>query len=441
MNAVEAKNLSKKYEIYAKPSHRLLEFLSMGAKSYHSDFWALKDVNFAIEKGGAVGVIGPNGSGKSTLLKLINGITSPSEGEIKTHGRIASLIELGMGFHPEFSGRSNVHMNAALMGLTPEEIEEKFESILEFSELRDFIDYPIKTYSSGMQVRLAFSVAIHINPEILLVDEALSVGDALFQHRCLEKIREFHEKGITIVFVSHDLNTLKALCPQTVLIDRGKFVEKGETGAVLDHYMELVARQEAKAIRSATDKDPRFSESQDDDEKKGRRYGSYEAKITQIKIFNEKKEEKNAFVCGETATLEIGLTVKEPIKNLTIGMLIRDRNGVEVYGANTFHKGIMLEDLKPGETVTATFSQELPLKPADYFITAALHSVDTHYSECFDWWNDALIFSVLPSLSKFAGAFDLNSEASIVRNDSPLESRENNQSETREKSSENPLSV
>ena len=281
-------------------------------------------------------------------------------------------------------------MNAALMGLNHEEIEDKFESILEFSELRDFIDYPIKTYSSGMQVRLAFSVAIHINPEILLVDEALSVGDALFQHRCLEKIRDFHEKGITIVFVSHDLNTLKALCPQTILIDRGQFVEKAETGSVLDHYMELVARQEAKAIRTVAAKDPRFSDSASNEEKgdvkKGRRYGSYEAKVTQIKMFTDKKEEKNAFVCGDFSSLEVSLEVKEPIKNLTVGMLIRDRNGVEIYGANTFHKGIQLENLKAGETLTASFQQDLPLRPADYFVTVALHSVDTHYSECFDWW-------------------------------------------------------
>jgi len=411
----------------------------MGKKRCHSEFWAIKGVNFSIEKGGAVGVIGPNGCGKSTLLKLISGITAPTEGNIKTEGRIASLIELGMGFHPEFSGRSNVYMNAALMGLSHEEIDEKFESILAFSELKDFIDYPIKTYSSGMQVRLAFSVAIHINPEILLVDEALSVGDALFQHRCLEKIREFNEKGITIVFVSHDLNTLKALCPQTILIEGGKFVEKAETGAVLDHYMELVAKQEAKAIRSTTEKDARFSDSQEGDAAtKGRRYGSYEAKITQIKTYNEKKEEKNAFVCGDSAILEISLEVQKPIENLTVGMLIRDPNGVEVYGTNTFHKGIKLENLKPGETITASFKQELPLKPAEYFITVALHSVDTHYAECFDWWNDALILTVLPSLSRFSGALDLNSETSIVRNKSSLE---NNPSETQEPSPKNPLSV
>jgi lipopolysaccharide transport system ATP-binding protein len=441
MNAIEAHNLSKMYEIYARPSHRLLEFLMMGKKRCHSEFWAIKDVNFTIEKGGAVGVIGPNGCGKSTLLKLISGITAPTEGNIKTGGRIASLIELGMGFHPEFSGRSNVYMNAALMGLSHEEIDEKFESILEFSELKDFIDYPIKTYSSGMQVRLAFSVAIHINPEILLVDEALSVGDALFQHRCLEKIREFNEKGITIVFVSHDLNTLKALCPQTILVEGGKFVEKGETGAVLDHYMELVAKQEAKAIRSATEKDSRFSNSQTGETSgaaKGRRYGSYEAKITQIKMFNDKKEEKNAFVCGDSAILEISLEVQKPIKNLTVGMLIRDSNGVEIYGTNTFHKGIKLENLKPGEKVTASFKQDLPLKAVEYFVTVALHSVDTHYAECFDWWNDALVLTVLPSLSRFSGALDLSSETSIIRNESILE---NNPSQTQEKPPENPLNV
>ena len=444
MNAIEASKLSKVYEIFAKPSHRFLEFLLLNKKCYHSKFWALKDINFEIEEGSAVGIIGPNGSGKSTLLKLINGITAPTEGKIQTRGRIASLIELGMGFHPEFSGRSNIYMNAALMGLSSDEIEEKLENILEFSGLKEFIDYPIKTYSSGMQVRLAFSVAINIDPEILLVDEALSVGDALFQHRCIEKINEFSEKGITIILVSHDLNTLKTLCPQTILIDKGNFIEKNETRTVIDHYMELVAKQEVKGVYSVIEKNSRFTnfyKNENDKLTKGRRYGSYEAKITEVKVFNEKKEEKNTFICGDTATLKISLVVYKFIKKLTVGILIRDQNGVEVYGTNTFHKGIKIENLTAGETVTATFKQNLPLKPMDYYVTAALHSVETHYSSCFDWWNDAGIFTVLPSLSKFSGALDLDSETSIFRGKSHSESFENNQSETPKKPTENQLNV
>ncbi|MEC7640656.1 MAG: ABC transporter ATP-binding protein, partial [Nitrospinota bacterium] len=350
MIAIRATNLSKKFDIYAKPSHRAFEFLSFGRKKYHTEFWALKELDFSINEGQVIGLLGPNGSGKTTLMKLIAGITHPSQGTIERHGRVSALIELGMGFHPEFSGRANVYLNASLMGIPSREIEEKFNSILNFSGLRDFIDYPIKTYSSGMQVRLAFSIAISVNPDILLIDEALAVGDALFQHRCMKKIKEFHKKGTTIFFASHDMVTLKTLCQKVMLIDKGKLLEMGDTGDVIDQYTELVARSEAKYVKSLSAQSLSYNgeTSASGDIKTGRRYGSFKAKILSVKLFTLDGEERPAFVSGDSVRIQVTLLIMELIESLTVGIVIRSPHGLEIFGTNTYHKNIFLEECQEG---------------------------------------------------------------------------------------------
>ena len=419
MISIKAENLSKKYEMYSKPSHRVKEFFSFGRRKYHTEFWALKDINFEVEKGTTIGVIGQNGSGKSTLLKIISGITYPTTGDMKTIGRVSALIELGAGFHPEFSGRENVYMNASLMGIGSKEIDKKFEEILDFSELRHFIDFPVKTYSSGMHVRLAFSVAINVNPDILLIDEALSVGDALFQHKCIEKIKEFQLKGVTMFFVSHDTGAVKTLCEQVILLDRAEMIDMGEPGVMIDRYNELIAAREAKSVKSITIPKALDSAAEKGEKPKNiqkeRRYGSSEARILTVRLLNESGQDRGAFISGDSIFIEVELIIIEQIEDVTVGILIRNRHGFEVYGINTYHKKLQIGHCHEGEKLVVRFKQKVNLSPGDYFITTAIHSKEKHLSECYDWWDNNVYFKILSAHSPFSGIVNLNSEIEISK--------------------------
>lgn len=241
---IEIKNVSKSFKIYHDKATTLKERLLFLRSSKADVFWALKDINLTIETGKTVGLIGHNGSGKSTLLKLITKIIYPTSGEIVTHGRVSSLLELGAGFHPDFTGRENIYINASIFGLSRKEIDSKLESIIEFSELRDFIDSPIRTYSSGMYTRLAFSVAVHVSPDILLIDEILAVGDVNFQKKCISKIKEFKKKGVTMVFVSHNMNDVLEICDSVVWLDKGSMIEYGDTETIAAKYLAEMNRRE-----------------------------------------------------------------------------------------------------------------------------------------------------------------------------------------------------
>lgn len=240
---IEIKNVSKSFKIYHDKATTLKERLLFLRSSKADVFWALKDINLTIESGKTVGLIGHNGSGKSTLLKLITKIIHPTSGEIITRGRVSSLLELGAGFHPDFTGRENIYINASIFGLSRKEIDSKLESIIEFSELRDFIDSPIRTYSSGMYTRLAFSVAVHVSPDILLIDEILAVGDINFQKKCIAKIKEFKKKGVTMVFVSHNMNDVLEICDSVVWLDKGRMIEYGDTETIAEKYLDEMNRR------------------------------------------------------------------------------------------------------------------------------------------------------------------------------------------------------
>ena len=240
---IEIKNVSKSFKLYHDKATTLKERLLFLRSSKADVFWALKDINLTIESGKTVGLIGHNGSGKSTLLKLITKIIYPTSGEIITHGRVSSLLELGAGFHPDFTGRENIYINASIFGLSRKEIDSKLESIIEFSELRDFIDSPIRTYSSGMYTRLAFSVAVHVSPDILLIDEILAVGDINFQKKCIAKIKEFKKKGVTMVFVSHNMNDVLEICDSVVWLDKGRMIEYGDTETIAKKYLAEMDRR------------------------------------------------------------------------------------------------------------------------------------------------------------------------------------------------------
>ncbi len=241
---IEIKNVSKSFKIYHDKATTLKERLLFLRSSKADVYWALKNINLTIETGKTVGLIGHNGSGKSTLLKLITKIIYPTSGEIVTHGRVSSLLELGAGFHPDFTGRENIYINASIFGLSRKEIDSKLESIIEFSELRDFIDSPIRTYSSGMYTRLAFSVAVHVSPDILLIDEILAVGDVNFQKKCISKIKEFKKKGVTMVFVSHNMNDVLEICDSVVWLDKGSMIEYGDTETIASKYLAEMNRRE-----------------------------------------------------------------------------------------------------------------------------------------------------------------------------------------------------
>ena len=244
MTAIAVHNLGKRFKLFTTPGGRFLEYLSAGKVKRHTDFWALREISFEIPKGTTLGVLGQNGSGKSTLLSILAGVLYPSEGSFQIKGKVSAILESGSGFHPEFSGRDNVYMYGSIMGLSKSEIDKKFNEIVQFSELGDFIDQPLRTYSSGMTVRLAFSVAVNVNPEILIVDEALAVGDAIFQHRCFRKIREMQEAGKTILYVGHDTEAVRNLCSQALLLDGGRIIESGDPNKVVNKYYALIAERE-----------------------------------------------------------------------------------------------------------------------------------------------------------------------------------------------------
>ena len=244
MNAIEVRNLGKKFKLFSSPGGRFLEYLSMGKIQQHTDFWALRGISFDIPQGSTLGILGQNGSGKSTLLSILAGVLYPSAGGFEVKGKVAAILELGSGFHPEFSGRENVYMYGSIMGLSKQDITERFDEIVRFSELADFIDQPLRTYSSGMIVRLAFSVAVNVNADILIVDEALAVGDAIFQHRCFRKIRQMQEAGKTILYVGHDTEAVRNLCTSALLLDGGQIIERGEPNYVVNKYYALIAERE-----------------------------------------------------------------------------------------------------------------------------------------------------------------------------------------------------
>lgn len=249
---IEVENISKCYEIYKKPLDRLKQYATQGVgaisqipkKKYYREFWALKDVSFKIGKGETVGIIGQNGSGKSTLLQLICGTLKPTSGRVKVHGRIAALLELGAGFNPEFTGRENAYLNAAILGIPREAMQSRMQDVLEFSELGDFLEQPVKTYSSGMYARLAFAVAIHVDPEILIVDEALAVGDARFIAKCMRRIKDIQAQGASILFVSHDVGSVRTLCQRAIWINQGKLIDDGDVFPVTGQYMAYMFRDE-----------------------------------------------------------------------------------------------------------------------------------------------------------------------------------------------------
>jgi lipopolysaccharide transport system ATP-binding protein len=391
MGYLRVNHIGKAFKRYARKSGRLAEWLGLG--THHELKWVLRDIAFDVEPGESVGIVGVNGAGKSTLLKIITGTTKPTKGSVEAGGSISALLELGMGFHPEFTGRQNAYMGAQLHGMSVEEVDEKIKGIEDFAEIGDYLDQPVRTYSSGMQVRLAFSVATCVRPEILIVDEALSVGDTYFQHKSFDRIRKFREAGTTLLFVSHSPGAIKTLCDRAILLDQGGIQRDDAPDAVMDYYNAVIAKQrEDYEIQQAE----RFSSG------KVTRSGNGEVIIESVELLAGGQPIR-ALRSGDPAAIRISALCREPVEELTAGILIRDRLGNDVFGTNTYHHGVSRKKLQPEELVTFEFMfPSMNLGMGSYSLTTALHSRDTHIKNNYDWWDRSLVFHVVPGETKLS---------------------------------------
>lgn len=393
MGFIRVKNAGKAYKLYHHRWGRLVEWLSLGKRQYHNLHWSIRDISFCINPGEAVGVIGRNGAGKSTLLKIITGTTQLTEGVVEKSGRIAALLELGLGFHPDYTGRQNVALTGQLLGFSADELSEKMTEIEDFAEIGWYMDEPIRTYSSGMQVRLAFSVATAIRPDILIVDEALSVGDTYFQHKCFARIRQFKEQGTTLLFVSHDPGAVKTLCNRAILLDEGRIIHDGPPQDVLDYYNALIAKQEnAAAIQQTAESDHGQTQT---------RSGSGEASVIDIRIHNSKGALSKVFEVGERISLEVLFKVHTPIPRVIVGILIKDRLGNEIYGTNSFYDDRIIENAPAGGVYKATFDLTLNLGQGSYSLSTALVSSYTHLDKNYEWIDRATLFEVVNLSHKY----------------------------------------
>ncbi|ADY73955.1 Teichoic-acid-transporting ATPase [Desulfurobacterium thermolithotrophum DSM 11699] len=375
---IKVENVKKTFKLYKNPADRLKEIIFR--KSFHTVYEALKGVSFTVEDGEVLGIIGPNGAGKSTLLKILTGVIIPDEGKIHIDGRITGLLELGTGFNFEMTGIENIYLNGMLLGMTKEELDRKKDSIIEFSELGDFIYEPLKTYSSGMVMRLAFSIAIHAEPSCFVVDEALSVGDAHFQQKCMKRIKEFKEKGGSIIFVSHDMNAVKVLCDKALLLHKGKIIDEGSPEKVVNSYNFLLAKI------NDSEETVRF------EQKKKSSYGTFEAKIEEVSI--EGKDSKSDVISsGEEAVISVKVKAFSDIDSATVGILIRDRFGQDIFGTNTclLKKKI---SFKANKVYTVKFELPINIGAGKYTITAAVHSGEIHSEKCYHWVDGICSFEV-----------------------------------------------
>ena len=414
--ALSVENVSKQYRIYAKPGDRLKESLTRGRIKRHQEFWALRDINFEVEKGTTTGIIGPNGSGKSTLLQIITGTLDPTHGNVSYEGRIAALLELGAGFNPEFTGIENVFMNAALMGFSRKQTEALLPEIERFAEIGPFIHQPVKTYSSGMYIRLAFSVAVASDPDILIIDEALAVGDAVFQHRCLRRIKEIQERGTTILFVSHDPAAIRALCSRAILLHAGTQAADGKPVDVINRYRKLIMSQTAafEAIEAGETKAAEGALWVDQLRaplKPTYRHGDGSAEVLSVELLNANQVRVDLVETGEPLLVRIRVLFHEDRTNPVCGFLIRNRFGIHVYGTNTDLQQMDIGPVRRGDVVEVVFSFNGWLGPDLFSVTVAVHTVD---NISFDWLDGAAYFRVIGSMLG-DGVINLNAEVSLRR--------------------------
>ena len=393
MSLLSVNNLGKAYRTYASELQRVARWFGMPVKP-SEEHWVLKHLSFNIEAGEAIGIVGQNGAGKSTLLKMITGTLQPTEGHVQVNGRIAAILELGMGFTPDLTGRQNVYHAAGLMGFNAEQIDAVIDEIAAFAEIGSYFDDAVRTYSSGMQMRVAFAVATAFRPDILIVDEALSVGDSYFQHKSFERIREFQRQGTTLLIVSHDRGSIQALCDRAILLEKGTVIKDGNPEEVMDFYNALIAEKENSKVEVRELEDGSLQT----------RSGSGEASIGAVTLHNAAGERIEFASVGEPVSLRVQTQINSPIPELVVGYMIKDRLGQPVFGTNTHHLGCTLHDLQAGETPGYSFNFIANLGVGSYSVAVALHTTDSHLARNYEWVDLTLVFNVVNiSQGEFVG--------------------------------------
>lgn len=384
---IDVRDLSKTFKLYRKPSDRLKEIILR--RNYHTVHHALKGITFRVEDGETLGILGRNGAGKSTLLKILNGVLLPDSGHLAASGRITGLLELGTGFDPSLTGRQNIMANGLLIGMREDEVRAREHDIIAFSELGNFIEEPVRTYSSGMTVRLAFSIAIHAQPDIFLIDEALSVGDGHFQQKCMQAIRTFKANGGSIIFVSHDLNAVKMICDRAVVLSSGSIVTDDEPEAAVNAYNQLLGSDDEHYQEKITE----------------RGYGSREIEITDAYLEGSASG-RACISSGEDSRIVVQAYSHKRLSNVTLGIMIRDRLGQDLFGTNTYYLGTPIQTTADTSHIFE-FTFNMPLAPGKYTITLALHEGADHTRHCYHWWDNAIRFEVAGIQgATFGGLFD-----------------------------------
>lgn len=405
MIVLRVQDIGKTFPTYRSEWHRLGRLLGLPIKA-QSENWVLRDVSFSIHSGEAVGIIGRNGAGKSTLLKILCRTLQPTTGTVEVAGKIAALLELGMGFNPELSGRANVYITAGLMGYSREQITSALPAIEGFAEIGAYFDAALRTYSSGMQVRLAFSIATAFRPEVLIVDEALSVGDSYFQHKSFARIKEFQDAGTTLLFVSHDRATVLSLCQRAILIDDHRIRKDGAPEQVFDLYNALIAEQEETKIQQLRAKDGRVQTIS----------GTGEALIMEVTLVDGLGFATEAVGVGEAVCLEIKIQAVEALPELVVGYMIKDRVGQPVFGTNSFHLRQPLHEIKTGEILTFRYYFNANIGPGHYSIAVSLHQGRTHIVRNYEWRDLAYTFAIVnKEHPDFAGLAWVPATLEIVR--------------------------
>ncbi|MBP5282974.1 MAG: ABC transporter ATP-binding protein [Lachnospiraceae bacterium] len=411
--AIQVKDVVKVYKLYDKMRDRVKEAFGFGKGKYKLHY-ALNDVNMDIHRGETVGIIGTNGSGKSTILKIITGVLHPTSGEVTVNGRISALLELGAGFNPEYSGLENVYLNGTMMGFSEKEIDEKLPAILEFADIGDYVYQPVKTYSSGMFVRLAFAVAINIEPEILIVDEALSVGDVFFQSKCYHKFEEFKEMGKTIVFVSHDLNSIAKYCDRVFLLNKGTLLGVGSAKDMIDAYKQvLVGQYKAGGSKGTTQEalDEAFSKA-DGTNPNALEYGDGRARIIGYGLTDENGTKTNALIKGTEFTLTVKVKFQEDLPAPIFAFTIKNVQGTEITGTNTMVEKAFLDGVRAGQTKVVTFTQKADLQGGEYLLSLGVTGYEGDNFQVYHRLYDVLNMTVV-SDKNTVGFYDMNSKIEV----------------------------
>lgn len=419
--AIKVNDVTKVYQLYSKPVDRLKESLSITKKSYHKDYYALKKVNFDVKEGECVGLLGVNGAGKSTILKIITGVLNPTSGNIEINGKISALLELGAGFNPEYTGIENIYMNGTLMGFSRAEINEKMDNILEFADIGDFVNQPVKTYSSGMFVRLAFAVAINIDPEILIVDEALSVGDVFFQAKCYKKFDEFKKAGKTILLVTHSLSSVAKYCDRAIILDKGEKLSEGEPAEMIDLYKKVLVKQNKEntakikkesANNKISAKGEKLWKTQIVTNPKINSYGNGVAEIIDFLLADDLENPTNQILKGGECIIKMKVKFNRDTEDPIFAVTVVNLQGTEVCGTNTMYEGINTGSVKAGETRIVEFKQKLNLAGGEYLISFGCTGYEngefTVYHRLYEMVNLQVI-----SDKNTVGYFDMNSKVRV----------------------------